>query len=252
MHFQSPISIRRIAVRIAVLLSLFIISACAARQPFLSAEKIQTAYLAAIKDAAIAEPGEIYRDLTAITASNPDLIWQAVPGRSKVLVATWTSWEGYKKQIGTAVTIPIFCWVTVAPELQSFCQNCKGDPEALSLRLKQLLGLPPKSQKSLFVEMWVDPHDLFRPSPDPEITDHEGELDFPESGQFVKIANHHIQWISDLKKSSYSKNGYPWTRLGYTYDWGNPESDVGLSEFVIQKGATVSIKSVSTLDEYCR
>jgi ABC-type enterochelin transport system substrate-binding protein len=82
MHFQSPISIRHIAMQMAVLLSLLVISACAARQPFLSAEKIQTAYLTAIKDAAIAEPGEIYRNLTAITASNPDLIWQGVPSRS--------------------------------------------------------------------------------------------------------------------------------------------------------------------------
>ena len=75
MHFQSPISIRHRAMRMAVLLSLLIISACAARQPFLSAEKIQTAYFTAIKDAAIAEPGEIYQDLTAITASFDGLQW---------------------------------------------------------------------------------------------------------------------------------------------------------------------------------
>ena len=27
---------------------------------------------------------------------------------------------------------------------------------------------------------------------------------------------------------------YPWTRLGYTYDWGNPRNLVGLSEFVLR------------------
>ncbi len=47
------------------------------------------------------------------------------------------------------------------------------------------------------------------------------------------------------------KQAYPWTQQGYTYDWGNPKSEVGISEFVIRKGSTVVIKSVSTLDQYC-
>lgn len=252
MHFQAPLSTRISTALMILLFSILLISACVARQPLLPPEELQTAYLNAVRDAAIAEPGEIYRNLTAITASNPDLIWQEEPGRSRVLVVTWTNYEGYKEQIGKPAENPIFCWVTVAPELQTFCQNCKFGPEALSLSLKQLLGLPPEGEKSLFVEMWVDPQDLFRPSPDPEITDHEAELNFPESGQFIKIADKHIQWFLDMKDKSCSENGYPWTRLGYTYDWGNPQSEVGLSEFVIQKGATVLIKSVSTLDEYCR
>lgn len=47
---------------------------------------------------------------------------------------------------------------------------------------------------------------------------------------------------------------YPWTRLGYTYDWGS------LSEFVVHgnrvdearnpKTIAVGIKSVSTTEEY--
>jgi hypothetical protein len=45
--------------------------------------------------------------------------------------------------------------------------------------------------------------------------------------------------------------GYPWTRLGYTYDWGNPESEVGLSEFVVAAGSTVSIEAVSDNETYC-
>ncbi len=45
--------------------------------------------------------------------------------------------------------------------------------------------------------------------------------------------------------------GYPWTRLGYTYDWGNPGSEVGLSEFVIQGGATVQVAQVYSTQAYC-
>jgi pimeloyl-ACP methyl ester carboxylesterase len=61
------------------------------------------------------------------------------------------------------------CWVTVVPEVKEFIQNCTVSEENLTLRVEQLLGLPPKNESKLLVELWVDPDDLFRPSPDPEI-----------------------------------------------------------------------------------
>jgi hypothetical protein len=237
---------------LAALFTVFLISSCIHQPPVLSPEELTSDYRSAILDAKVAEPNEISRVLTAITADNPDLVWQGTPGTSRVLVVTWTDFEGYKEKIGQSIETPVLCWVTIVPELQAFCQKQKPAPKALTLRLKQLLGLPPESNKSLFVEMWVDPRDLFRPSPDPEITDHEAELDFPGSDRFVKVSIAHIQWFKELKSRSYSKNGYPWTRLGYTYDWGNPENETGLSEFIIRKGADIRIKSVSTLGEYCQ
>jgi len=39
--------------------------------------------------------------------------------------------------------------------------------------------------------------------------------------------------------------------IGYTYGWGNPKSEIGLSEFVIKQGATVKIDSVYCTSEYC-
>ncbi|MBK8453511.1 MAG: hypothetical protein WAQ53_14365 [Thiofilum sp.] len=54
-----------------------------------------------------------------------------------------------------------------------------------------------------------------------------------------------------LKDSSYGDKGYPWTRLGYTYDWGKPNNPIGFSEFVIDKGAKVEVKSVTTTAKYC-
>jgi hypothetical protein len=38
--------------------------------------------------------------------------------------------------------------------------------------------------------------------------------------------------------------------LGYTYDWGDPGSDVGVSEYVIRKNSEVIVKSVSTTADY--
>ena len=99
--------------------------------------------------------------------------------------------------------------------------------------------------------MWVKPDDLFRPSPDPEVSDHEAELDFPVSENFLRITSEYNKWFCKQKCKSYGRNGYPWTRLGYTYDWGNPDSEVGLSEFVIRKGAKVKINSVIKTERYC-
>ena len=45
--------------------------------------------------------------------------------------------------------------------------------------------------------------------------------------------------------NKYGPDGYPWTRQGYTYDWGG-RTKFGLSEFVIKKGVPVKIKSVTT------
>ena len=115
-----------------------------------------------------------------------------------------------------------------------------------TIRLKQLLGLPPDAVKSRFVKIWVYPYDLFRPSPDPEITDLEAELTFPES-KFLNVSNEYIKWFNEPEAGSYGQSGYPWTRLGYTYDWVNPDSEVGLSEFVINKGSIIEVKTIDTI-----
>lgn len=55
-----------------------------------------------------------------------------------------------------------------------------------------------------------------------------------------------------MQNQSYGPNGYPWTRLGYTYDWGNPRREIELSEFVIREPAMVQIRAVTATDDYCR
>ncbi|CAB1082087.1 hypothetical protein D1AOALGA4SA_9725 [Olavius algarvensis Delta 1 endosymbiont] len=40
--------------------------------------------------------------------------------------------------------------------------------------------------------------------------------------------------------------------MGYIYDWGDPDSEVGLSEFVIRQGASVVLRSVADINQYCR
>jgi hypothetical protein len=220
------------------------IAGCA--KAILSDEDLKTAYLHAIDDARIAEPDEIYRDLEAIVYYNPDLVWEGQPGKSRVLLLTWTSWDGYNKETGKNTTLSREVWVVVPGELKEFYrENDSLTGDSLVLRLEQLNGLPPHNGKQFFVEIWADPADVFRPSPDPDTADREAELDFPG---WVDAA--HRDWFNELKSVSYSENGYPWTRLGYTYDWGNEKSEIGLSEFVIKAGSGVGINTVAGTQDY--
>jgi hypothetical protein len=225
------------------------------------------AYLDAVEDAKIAEPDEIYRNLTPIVWYNPDLKWD----KSRVLVVAWTTFSGYAKNVGKPVLLPTDLWVTAAPDLQKFCKTYRGTSQiSLEYRLNQVLGLPPDvgGKSRYIVELWVEPRSLFRPSRDPNISDREAELDFPLSNTFESISSSYQDWFSQQFKSRYgspsnpSTKLYPWTQLGYTYDWGS-QSDwqsadvkrsphVGLSEFVIKEWSQVSINSAQNAKDYCK
>lgn len=212
---------------------------------------LEAEYKKAIADAKVAERSEISRDLIAIYPGNKKLVWRENNGKQQVLTVTWTAWTGYNEKVGQSMALERDIWITTVPELQNFCKKCglTGDP--LVLRLEQLLGLPPDDGKTTMVEIWVSPDDLFRPSPDPEICDYEADLDFPRS-RYLTVSPFYIEWFNNQEAASYGKNGYPWTRLGYTYDWGQKNGEIGLSEFVIRQGAIVDIRSVNSTADYCK
>lgn len=258
------------AIPVALLLTLFTLAACVfpiqAPAPEPAADAPTTAaapaaldplqaYAAALQDAKVADPEEIFDGLTAITPDNETLTWE--PAGERVLVSTWTSWNGYDTQVGQEIPLTREVWVTAVPQLQGFCQTYAATAETpLTLRLEQLLGLPPNNGKTRVVEMWVDPADLFRPSPDGEIDDTVAELELPGPERFASQQDYefHRDWYNlQLSIDDYDNpaKGYPWTRLGYTYDWGNPDSEVGLSEFVITAGSTIKIENVYETAAYC-
>ncbi|MEN6374651.1 MAG: hypothetical protein ABFD75_07720 [Smithella sp.] len=234
-----------------VLIMACLSSACTIQKQNLTQTDSTKAYKNAIKDAENAEPHEISRNLVAIVPANNKLMWKKKGGdqETSLLVVTWTNYNGYDDKIGQRVEVAREIWVTTVPEVRNFCKNLKANK---TLRLEQLLGLPPNAGKTKFVEMWVKPKDMFRPSADPEISDSEAEIDFRIPNDFVKISDDYIKWFNNLKMNSYGNEGYPWTRLGYTYDWGNDDNHVGLSEFVIIKGSTIEINSISSESQYCQ
>ncbi len=207
---------------------------------------LKRSYSRAIQDAKDAEKAESSTKLWPISAENVNLVKKTKEEEEKILVATWTSWDGYDNKIDSSMTLSREIWVTAVPQVQQFCQELNMSPNDLTLRLEQYLGLPANNGKTKFVEMWVKPADMFRPCPDPEIDDTQCNLGFTEP-----VDPEHKKWMENLISSSYNENGFPWTRLGYTYDWGSVDSDIGASEFILKQGADVTIKSVQTTAEYC-
>ncbi len=210
-------------------------------------------YQKAIENSMSPTPNKIYKNLVSITPENKNLIWKSIQDDKYILVVTWKqNISFYKPYLDSAFystgDYPI--WVTTAPEL---LQRIKNDnPDDVNLRLKQLLGLPPNSTYSYFVEFWVRPKDLFRPCPDNEITDSECDLCFPE-----KTDSSYVSWINANRINRYYQcdlfEKYPWTQLGYTYDWNaKNKSHIGLSEFVIGNNKNIVVKAIYTTDDYLK
>ena len=221
---------------------------------------IATAYDNAVLDASVAELGEIVNNLIAITPQNDELVWNK--DKSKLLVVSWKSQDSYEQFLKpyhqTSTNEAYVIWVTTAPQVQNFSkQYLKANPDAteddINLRLKQYLGLNFEWEYDLFVEMWVSPDDLFRPSVDPEIDDSTCNLNFGDTAPVVKGIQDYPSFYKNLYFSDFrSLPGVPWTGLGYTFDWGNPVTEEGASEFILVPGAAYEIEQAVPTMEYCK
>ncbi len=208
-------------------------------------------YQQSIQDAMYAEVDKVDTNLVPINRENTNLVWKTIDGVDYILVVTWKqNVSYYEPYLDSAFynTGNYPMWITTAPQLLKRMKSENADD--VDYRLKQLLGLPPTSIYSYFVEFWVNPEDLFRPCPDKEINDNKCEVCFP-----AYATEAHKEWINQSRIDRYYQcelfNQYPWTQLGYTYDW-NPynTSHIGLSEFVIGKNEDIVVKAIYTTEEY--
>jgi hypothetical protein len=148
-------------------------------------------------------------------------------------------------------------WVSFGDQVFQFCSQFPQ--QDLVLRMQQLQGLPPQldqpidSWKFLVVKV-TSPNQLFRPCADPSPSNPG-----PCSETFPTSASlEHQAWIANqalFAWQQYTDNpsvgGYPWTRLGYTYNWNPAASIVGTSEFVIPEGTSVEVCGVVPATEFC-
>lgn len=202
-------------------------------------------YADAVRLAAEPTAEDVSTELWAISPSNPRLVWNEAG--TAVRMAIWTTFAGYT--LGEN-TLSREVWATPAPQLQTFCKTVSE--EKLVSRVNQYLGLPPASENDnarYIVELWVRPQDMFRPCPDSEIDDSSCGLQFPASA-----TAEHRNWMNSNYAYSYGfwqTLQYPWTGLGYTYDWCNADTRVGASEYVIRAASVVDVTDKFERAVYC-
>lgn len=164
----------------------------------------------------------------------------------EVLVASLTSINGNAGELLTVGGSGI--WVTGVPEVQEKCRMFQGD---VLMRLRQLLGLPPDAHVERFLVFRARAVDIFRPAPDGRVTT---TLPCPtlagapipqDCGNAfpAETTPEHYAWIAQQSfRLHVLSHGYPWTHLGYTYDWAPGLSGhYGASEYVLRPGASVLI-----------
>jgi len=206
-------------------------------------------YHAAVLDAMVAEENEIINTLTPIIPSNSNLVWMGEDTARYVLMLVFTKYASSYPVGDTITTWWDNTWSTAVPELKNWIKKNPVPTEKVILRTEQLLGLPHNSGNEWMVEVWVKSADLLRPA-------YENDIETTSSGIYFSetVTQDYITWFNGNIIYSYypvkNKNPYPWTRLGYTFDWGNKISEVGLSEFLIKKNSRVIVKSVKSIAEY--
>lgn len=236
-----------------------------------------SAYTSSIRDAAVAEPDEVVTDLLVPTPGAPLTEWKEINGQQYLLVSSLRFSALSDAAAGEPFTLSGDRWVSVPGELERACRQSKCSRmsnSALDMRIKQILGLPPDANYGYVNRFWVRTSDMFRPCTDPQITSSSCPTEVP-AGLPASVAG--ISTVDFLwKQANYawrvpSKRGssaaiscaadfngstggqclgFPWTRLGYTYDWApGAKDDRGVTEFVVPKGTVVYMESVTTQRE---
>ncbi len=113
-------------------------------------------------------------------------------------------------------------------------------------RFRQFLGLDDVTDRDTIVYLEVERKDIFRPA---YVTDPTKRIVPAKAGAPYTLDTSDAvirRWFFDQLIT----NTYPWTRMGYTYDWGNNvlTPRIGATEFVIRKDAKCKMAGFKTFN----
>lgn len=212
-------------------------------------------------------PDEASDDLIAILPSTAGLQWRTfdiggVP-TDHVLLQTWTDYAYTGKETSVRATSQLWC--SVGFEMKQWYAEHDVAWEDLFQRTAQLLGMPTDTTKYYFVEIWVAPRStptdtlphasIWRPTPDPDYTNHSSTMTMPPVLADPSYRPWYENWVDnvsyELPTPGKWDGGYPWTRLGYTYDWGgDPYANFGLSEFLVPGSTPIVVNDLIPNEVY--
>ncbi|WP_455590431.1 hypothetical protein [Bacteroides sp.] len=135
------------------------------------------------------------------------------------------------KERGNIIAPGVSIWVFEPGVTKPRFNQKENTATHTSQRLCQFLGLDDAIQRDTIVFLKVKCSDLFRPAYEPSI---DKLMPTPAD----KIYTFNTKDPSLMKWFAYQQrhNMYPWTRLGYTYDWGDSKDKVGTAEFILNEG----------------
>lgn len=201
-------------------------------------------YHAAVVDSMEASEDEIC-PLVSLTKDDKLVTWD---DQGRVLLCTWHNYpDSYPK--GEKVTINWgYVWTFTDKEIASNADELKTakDPE---MRMKQLIGFEPDSKHSTVTAFWVKPEDVLRPAYQSNATLGSMSTSFAEDED---ADSEFRQWFDENILSSYYYGAYPWTRLGYTYDWADNGKEYGMTEFIVNPGSEVEVEFTETTEEFLK
>ncbi len=184
-----------------------------------------------------------------------------INGQKYVLMLAWksASFKNYikpslielncYKSANTFFSYPLF--LTTVSDFNNFKQkyNLKSlNEDQLNMRLRQLIGLPPQSQNDNFVEFWVKPEDVFRPTIDSSLN--FSRIPYNIDPQYYKLYTEFSK--NSFTNSEITKN-YPFSGLGYTWDWSPESTDHhGVTEFVLKENREIYVRRVFSTINYLK
>lgn len=199
----------------------------------------QSLYTAAVADAVTADTDEI-EPLVTLTRDNPMTTWD---NEGRVLLLSWHRHpERYIQS--EKISISGSVWTFTDKEIAAWYTENKRGVTDWDLRLEQLIGLPPDAGYTHMSGFWTNPNQVVRPAYVTDITE-QMQNTFPSD-----IDTDFKVWFEENSRYSYEESAYPWTRLGYTYDWADNSTEYGLTEFLIEENAAVEIAFTKTTEEF--
>lgn len=176
--------------------------------------------------------------------------------KRRINMVTWTN-QSYHK--GNHV-LQDDIWFVQKNQLKKLCKH--SSKKITPSKIEQLLGMPPLSnyrgwhlvvmkvpnqQAVLSLRSHFTPG-VFRPcfstdSIRQSYCTYQPDMNLPR----------YDAWVLMLSLTQFRlKGGYPWTGLGYTYNWDpQAKSIIGLSEFIVTRGTEVTILGSQTPNQFC-
>ena len=214
---------------------------------YLKAE-LDKLYQAAVTDAITADSSEICDTLWAINSDNLKLEWKIINNQKYVMACNFNQ---YPSSYSDTSVINSWgeIWIFIPAQFKSRMTSTPTPDHDTLLRMRQMFGLPPQNSNKYIVELWVKPGDLYRPAANPQIDDNTAGLYLQ-----ANTDPDYVKWFNQNIYNSYLGSGtrYPWTRLGYTFDWANSASEVGVSELCIKRNSTLYVKKLSLATNYLK